>query len=233
MKGLEVINKLKEKFEVQRNEDLARKVGVTVATINNWIKYQEVTPRQVVGLVANACAAAQNEFALHAICPLVEFYPIDKKLSASNKHMLFDASESDAASRKYRAGLKDALASHYGVYVFYDSRGHAIYVGKAKSQRLGFEMTSVFNRDRGKLQKIRRVDRPSKNNVSFTLVGERQRQIKELPVRLHDLAAYFSAYSVERSMIDELEAMLVRSFANDLLNKRMERFGTTRKSREK
>lgn len=32
-------------------------------------------------------------------------------------------------------------------------------------------------------------------------------------------------------MIGEVEAMLVRSFANDLLNQRMERFGQQRKQR--
>jgi hypothetical protein len=41
---------------------------------------------------------------------------------------------------------------------------------------------------------------------------------------LYDLADYFSAYSVDDGMINDLEALLVRGFANDLLNVKMERF---------
>jgi hypothetical protein len=44
-------------------------------------------------------------------------------------------------------------------------------------------------------------------------------------VPLHELAIYFSAYQVDDEMVDKLEALLVRSFANDLLNVRMEKFG--------
>ena len=46
---------------------------------------------------------------------------------------------------------------------------------------------------------------------------------------LHDLATYFSAYEVADVMIDDLEALMVRSFANDLLNIRMERFRRDRR----
>jgi len=48
---------------------------------------------------------------------------------------------------------------------------------------------------------------------------------------LHELAAYFSAYEVHPLMISNLESLVIRSFANDLLNKKMEHFGT--KSRKK
>ena len=37
------------------------------------------------------------------------------------------------------------------------------------------------------------------------------------------MASYFSAYKVDDGMIGDVEALLVRSFANDLLNIRMER----------
>jgi hypothetical protein len=39
------------------------------------------------------------------------------------------------------------------------------------------------------------------------------------------LATYFSAYQIVDGMVNKLEALLVRSFANNLLNKRMETFG--------
>ena len=41
---------------------------------------------------------------------------------------------------------------------------------------------------------------------------------------LADIAAYFSAYEVAPGMIDVIETLLIRAFANDLLNKKMETF---------
>ena len=38
------------------------------------------------------------------------------------------------------------------------------------------------------------------------------------------MACYFSAYEVELGMIAAVEALLIRAFANDLLNARMETF---------
>jgi hypothetical protein len=58
---------------------------------------------------------------------------------------------------------------------------------------------------------------------------EKARQITDQVVRLSELASYFSAYQVADGMINEMEAVLVRSFANDLLNKKMERFGQQKK----
>ena len=50
-------------------------------------------------------------------------------------------------------------------------------------------------------------------------------------MQLHDLAAYFSAFHVEDAMIDDVEALLVRAFPNDLLNSKMERFVAAKKRR--
>jgi hypothetical protein len=52
-----------------------------------------------------------------------------------------------------------------------------------------------------------------------------RRQIRLRAVPLHDLAAYLSAYRVVDGLIGELESLLIRAFANDLLNVRMEKFG--------
>jgi hypothetical protein len=53
---------------------------------------------------------------------------------------------------------------------------------------------------------------------------EKLRQPKDKQLELFDMAWYFSAYSVDNGMIDDLEALLVRGFANDLLNVKMETF---------
>ena len=92
-------------------------------------------------------------------------------------------------------------------------------------------MKFAFNRERGDLQKIKRVRHPS-GKTPYRNSEEKSRQIHEFEIPLHDIAAYFSAYQVADGMINEVEAMLVRSFANDLLNKRMERFGQQKKKKK-
>ena len=49
-------------------------------------------------------------------------------------------------------------------------------------------------------------------------------------MKLYELAAYISAYMVADEMINELEALLVRVFPNDLLNKRIEKLGRAKKT---
>jgi len=93
-------------------------------------------------------------------------------------------------------------------------------------------MTNAFNRKRGELQTIKRVRHP-KTKVTYRTSDEKARQIHDYEVPLHELAAYFSAYEVTDGMIPEVESLLVRSFANDLLNKRMEKFSQQKKSHHK
>ena len=125
--------------------------------------------------------------------------------------------------------LRNELEKHHGVYVFFDSRGQAIYTGKARKQSLWKELTNAFNRKRGQIQKIWRVKHPMRKQ-QYRNSNEKARQIDEYAVPLHELASYFSAYHVADGMVNKLEALLVRSFANGLLNKRMETFGRAQKT---
>ena len=93
------------------------------------------------------------------------------------------------------------------------------------------EIKLAFNRERGDVQNIRRVRHPERNKI-YRTSDEKARQIVDQVVPIHELAAYFSAYEVADGLIGEVEAMLVRSFANDLLNVRMERFDHQRRVRK-
>lgn len=95
------------------------------------------------------------------------------------------------------------MEKYRGIYIFFDSRGRAIYVGKTEKQKLWKEIKDAFNRSRGDFQKIRRVKQPIRKQV-YRNSNEKARQI--------------------------VEALLVRCAANDLLNKRMERFSRQRHS---
>lgn len=215
MKGGPLIASLKKKFRVSTDATLAKHLGVSPPAIQVWKKRNSVTLRQVANLVHKA------SFQSSVIRPVVEFFPIKKvETKRATAFEVFDPVHADGKEHPYRRGLKNELLEHHGVYVFFDSRGQVIYVGKARRQKLWKELNLAFNRDRGEVQSIYRVSHP-KNRRKF---GTKPRQIKSEPVALHELAAYFSAYQVPDKMINDLEAMLVRSFANDLLNIKMERF---------
>ena len=82
-------------------------------------------------------------------------------------------------------------------------------------------MNNAYNRDRGEVQSIKRVNHPA-NRIAFKGLDEQKRQIKRQTVALHDIAHYMSAYEVAEGLIGKFEALIVRTFANDLLNVRME-----------
>lgn len=84
-------------------------------------------------------------------------------------------------------------------------------------------MNLAFNRDRS--AQMVTLARHPKKDVQFLTASEKVRQPRSVNLKLHDLAAYFSAFAVADGMIDELEALLVRAFPNDLLNFKMEKFG--------
>jgi hypothetical protein len=232
MKGSVVIFALKKKFKVSTDKELAERLGITNQAIRNWKIRRSVTVLQLAGMVHSANRAGTRSAQANAIRPLVEFFPIDKRLSKQKaNYELFGSGGDDGRTHPYRAGLRRELEGHHGVYIFFDSRGQAIYTGKARLQNLWKEMKLAFNRERGEVQRIKRVKHPTRK-VPYRTSDEKARQIKDRVVPLHDLAAYFSAYEVADSMINEVEAMLVRSFANDLLNMRMERFGQQRRRKK-
>ena len=90
------------------------------------------------------------------IVPIAEFFEI--KYGDSTRGAGYEIINAD--SSKYAEGVKQALQSSYGIYIFYDSRGRALYAGKAQEQSLWKEMNSAYNRDRGDLQQIRLVYHP-------------------------------------------------------------------------
>lgn len=233
MKGEDAIRSLKKKLKVDTDRELASRLGQTEMNVQNWKNCPNVTPLQLANLVDKAAKAATKSAHRKALRPVVEFYPIHKaKSSQGAQFELFSAMTEDGHAHPYRTGLKAELGTLHGVYIFFDSRGKAIYAGKAKKQSLWKEMNLAFNRKRRFVQTIKRVAHPA-SKVEYKTAEEKSRQIVGNEVPLHELSFYFSAYLVDDEMINKLEALLVRSFANDLLNKNMERFGRQRKTKKK
>lgn len=164
---------------------------------------------------------------------IVEFFKLDTTDSVGGAFQeIFKEKSDDGILHKYYSGLRQELKDHNGIYIFFDSRGRAIYAGKAVQQKLWSEIKSAFNRQRGEVQTIKRVAHPNKN-YAFKSSEEKNRPIRSEPVALHAIAAYLSAYAVPIGLISKIEALLVRGFANDLLNTRMESILRRKKSANK
>lgn len=228
MKGREVISELKKKFRAKTDKALAEVLGVSIPAIHNWKTRPKCTLRQIAGLVHSASKSGAIRFRKNAVRPLVEFFEInlcDSKQGVS--YEMFDVRDEKGKTHPYFVGLRQELELNHGVYIFFDSRGQAIYAGKARRQSLWKEMKLALNRERGEVQTIKRVRHPERK-VEYRTSDEKARQIVDQQVPLWAIAAYFSAYDVADDMIEDVEALLVRSFANNLLNKRMERFARHR-----
>lgn len=209
---------------------LASELGISVPTLMTWQSRETWTDTQVARLVAKRGEAQRKRALMEAVIPIVEFFEIDYHESKHGaKWEILNPSTS-----AYLAGLKERLSASCGIYIFYDSRGRAIYVGKTERQKtkmLWAEINDAYNRDRD-VQKIKRVDHPT-TNIEFRAGDEKQRQIYSRPVQLHELASYVSAYQVSPGLISKMEALLVRGFANDLLNVKMEHFSHRSKTGRK
>jgi hypothetical protein len=156
--------------------------------------------------------------------PVVEYLSISPTPSKQGaKWEIFTAKSASGADSHYLDAIKAELKKCYGVYVFYDSMGRAIYVGRAAKTTLWAEANNAFNRDRKDHQSIWGVNHPTKN-VKRVISN---RQIVRSEVLLHEIADYFSAYRVAAEHINTLEAFLIRAFANNLLNKKIEKFKLT------
>lgn len=224
--GKGFIETLKKRFSAADGERLsdgalARRLGVSTVTLFNWRKRKSITVPQMVGLIVKIEKEARRTAELCAVRPLVEFLRIAPvNSSQGGKKEIFSAKIAGGGVHPYFGGLRRELEAHSGVYVFYDSRGRALYVGRTNSQSLWAEINAAFNRDRA-VQQIKRVAHPQRLQ-DFRTSDEKRRQISPATVPLHDIAHYVSAYDVADGLIGNIEALLIRGFANDVLNVKME-----------
>lgn len=229
MKGddfLEIVSRriMKKKGTASVSDSvLAHELGVTQPALGGY-RGKDLTPAQVANLLEKAAQKAVSDFAETSIVPVVEFLELSCCQTPQKKSwQIFGTKADDGGDHPYWTGLRTELDSCHGVYIFHDSRGRAIYAGKAQTQSLWVEANKAFNRDRKEVQSIKRVAHPS-TRKAFRTSAEMERKISRQNVPLLEIACYLSAYSAPAELIGKLEALLVRSFANDLLNVRMESF---------
>lgn len=151
----------------------------------------------------------------HAIRPIVEFYPLTR--TATNQNIRWNILDRKAPRMKQ---IQLELRTAHGVYVFYNSQCKAIYVGKANKLNLWRELKNAFNRKRD-AQIIWNVKHP-RTGKTFKPAYVKKRSIKKRQVYLHEIASFISVYEVGDKLIDNLEAMLIRTFPNELSNAKMQ-----------
>jgi hypothetical protein len=228
MRGQEFVEGIRRKLgekkrRVVTDRALAEHLGLSVPALNNWSNRRTITIRQMVGLLFRLESKAGERAEKQAIRPIVEFFKLSPTDSPGGaRREIFSFRDEDGGEHPYLRGLRNELEQYRGVYILHDSRGRALYAGKTKKQTLWSEINSAYNRNRS-VQQIRRVNHPERRQ-NFRTAEEKRRQIRLRAVPLHELGAYVSAYHVTDGLIGELESLLIRSFANDLLNTRMENF---------
>lgn len=153
--------------------------------------------------------------------PIVEYLPLEPAESRRGANWEIFNHAPNGISRHYLREVRELMQKSRGIYIFYDSRACALYVGKTEKRDLWFEANQAYNRDRKDHQEILLVGHPE-NNVTKII---RDRKISRTEVRLHDIASYISVYAIrDEQQIPQMEAILIRAFANNLLNKKIESF---------
>ena len=226
MKGSELINALKNKFGVKNNAELAKYLGVSGMHPKNLEdQKQDLGTKQIANLVDKAMTKGRTEgtqqerdkILKNFITPITEYFPIEKVDSKHGKN--YEISPPGEHKDKWETLRKELQKANSGIYIFYDSSGRAIYVGKTAGTKISLwaRMKMSFNHDQQKSRKLYSIDHG-------TNAKRQEQKLGPKPVQLHGLAKYFSAYEVDPGMVHNIEALLIRAFADNLMNKKMETF---------
>jgi hypothetical protein len=202
-----VISYIQRKMNLETENQVYEYLGITAATGKRYDKKKDLANSEILNLVKKARKSALA----NSIQILTEYYPITLTPLRSNHDFI------DSKNDKNHTKLKNLLKDNHGIYVFYDSCGKAIYVGKAWLQTLFDEMRSAFNRPRDTMTIIRVQHTVNKmKKVKFDKAIKRER------VFISDICAYFSAYKVDPQLIHIVEAIMIRAFSNNLTNSKIQ-----------
>ena len=229
---IKLIHKLKDYFGIPNGTDtaLANHLALTSwkqnswkTKIANWRKnLSPLSDTEILNLIKDIkdTSIKKSRDATHKefIKTIVEYYPIEKVTSKGGKGDKFEISPPVSMKGKWNPIRNDLDKTRTGIYIFYDSSSRAIYVGKTagRTGSLWARMKSSFNHDQESRQHYR-IDHGKGDNVNARKLGLK-------PVQLHELAKYFSAYKVDPKFTHNIEALLIRAFADNLMNKKMENF---------
>ena len=96
MDGASAITQLKRKLNLSTDLELAKKLGISLASVSKWKVRPKITALQAAGLVAAALKAAEararRETEINAVHTIVEYFPLNKcKSRSGSKYELFES----------------------------------------------------------------------------------------------------------------------------------------------
>ncbi|MCX7108720.1 MAG: hypothetical protein NTX45_01065 [Proteobacteria bacterium] len=170
--------KFSDEYEIGGDQSVAARLGVSLATLRTWAKSdKDLAAFQITNALLKSHSKIVSQAQIDTIKPIVEFYEIDRSDSKGGcKSEILPQMEKCS---KMQRGVREELLKRSGIYIFYDSRGRALYAGKARKQNLWKEMNLAYNRARGEVQKIKLVSHPERNQ-EFKPGYEHTRQPKDL-----------------------------------------------------
>ena len=181
-----LLDALEEEYGAVTQHQLASAIGVTQPTISNWKNGGEPSKKNLKALIEFFRA----HHAASLVKPLLEFQAIQP--IRSGKEWRF-SDDQDTIDR-----IKKVTDRKHGLYLFYDSSGHAIYLGKTESSLYG----------------------EAKQRLKATPNRGTYIPIKTIKPQMGAVARYLSAYEVTNvAAVKNLESFMLRAFANDLRNK--------------
>lgn len=194
-----IIETLKTTYGKCSDLELASKLDLSEKKIANW-KHSGACQKGNVESLVNAIIkhAIRNSY-----IPLAELKPIKCLKNESGYEINVVKLSSDKLKKIQAEGSG-------GIYIFYDSRGKAIYAGQSRKgsrQSLWKEINAAYNRER----------------TSQTIICNVSNQLRKKKYYLYEVAHYITIYLVHEFAIKDFESLLIRSFPNDLTNIRMER----------
>ena len=217
MNGDDLIKKLSTKLGAKNLKHLSELTGIKYPTLNSW-KGRVLTELQVANALETVClVSSKNSEVLGrkiaqqaleaAIEPLIEYAPIT---SSGGKTPNIQAQPGFG-----HLVIWSKVEGQTGIYIFYSSLGRPIYLGKAKDTELWTESNSAFKRTyKGALYLVNHPHEGKKAPKNLKL-GKQDRKV-------YDVAAYYSAYKVDRELVNSTEALLIRAFINELANVKVE-----------
>ena len=181
-----LLEALQEEYGSVTQKQIAKALGVTQGTISNWSSGAQPSKNNLIKLID----FFRQHHAATLVKPIFEFQAINPVPTGDSWKFSSDATVTKA--------LKASLDGRAGLYIYYDSAGRAIYLGKTES--------SLFAEAKQRLKAVpnRSIFVPTKAQAS----------------QIGQLAHFLSAYEVAiPAAIKNLESFMLRAFANDLLNK--------------
>jgi hypothetical protein len=213
----QVVREILEKLQAGKtNPQLAKTLGVKSHDVYHWLAGQVKTSATIEKIIESIVNSTKRQTISDSYNTIAEMKSLKARLSKQGGSYDMVIGKNENESKNIEKKLK---AEYGGLYIFYDSLGKAIYAGKTEIKKkngkvcknsLWDEMKSAFNRER-KSQIIFRSNDSNKNT-----------RITKQYYYLYETACYVSAYKVDELAISDFEALIIRSFPNDLTNVRME-----------